>query len=128
MEFTPLTVAVQILNFIALYLLVLKPLVFKPLQQAMGEREATVKKSLDEAARVAREAQDLKHQYETRLKEAATEATGIVSNSQREGERSKAEMTDKGKAEAQRLLDKAKAEIQSEKEKAVTEIRGQVAT
>ncbi|HEY4001189.1 MAG TPA: F0F1 ATP synthase subunit B [Candidatus Xenobia bacterium] len=127
MEITPLTVIVQIFNFYILYNFVLRPLVFKPLQQAMADREATVKKSLDDAATAAKEAQHLKQQYESRLNEAKQEATGIVTNSQKEGDRIKNELVESGRKEAQRLLDKANTEIRAERERAMSELRSHVA-
>ncbi|MHB2016265.1 MAG: F0F1 ATP synthase subunit B [Candidatus Xenobia bacterium] len=125
--FQPFTVLVQIVNFILLYFLVLKPLVFKPLMQAMSEREAMVKKTLDEADSINAQAKSLKAQYDAKLKEAATEATSIVQSSQKEGEKLKAELVEQGRKESQRLLEKANTEIALEKSKAISELRAQVA-
>ncbi len=122
------TILVQVVNFTLLYQWVLKPLVFKPLQTAMAEREQKVRGSLDEAAKLNQEAQQLKEQYDARLKEAAVEANTMVANGQKEGERVKNELVEQGRKESQRLLEKANDEIKSQKEKAMGEIRGQVAT
>jgi F-type H+-transporting ATPase subunit b len=125
MSFNIPTLVVQITNFLIL-LIVLKIVLFQPMVEAVGERERRIKKALDEADALNREAQGQKDQYDVRMKEARQEAAAMVNAATQEGERLKNELVEEGRKEASHLVDKGRSEVARERQDAMAGIRGQV--
>lgn len=65
MELDATTVVLEIINFIILVAL-LKHFLYRPIQQAIEKRQAQIKTSLDEAARLKTEAEGIQATYEAR--------------------------------------------------------------
>lgn len=125
MSFNVPTLVVQVANFLIL-LVVLKMVLYEPMVAAITEREARIKRALDDAESINAEALSLKSQYESRLKEAQSEAGRIVQTATQEGERLKSELVTEGHSEKQRIIDKGHQEVAYERQQAMSEIRGRV--
>ncbi len=127
MEFNVPTLVVQVANFMIL-LVVLKMVLYEPMVAAITEREARVKKTLDDADAVNAEARSLKEQYEAKLRDARGEATAILQQATAEGERLKGALVAEGQAEKQRIIDKGHQEVARDRTEAEVQLRGRVVT
>lgn len=120
------TTIVQIFNFLIL-LYLLKKLVFNDLMKALEERRRKIEHDLDEADRLNAEAQDLKQEYEDKLRQARQMAQEAVQKAAQEGERLKSSLVDEGRAEARRLVESGRQEVSSERERIFGELEAHVA-
>lgn len=120
-----LTLVIQIVNFSVLFL-VLKKVLYEPMVRAIGERQARIRKELDEAEAINREAQALKEQYDSKLRNVQQEAAGLVASANQEGERRKSVLVDEGRAEAHHLLEKGRTELSREQQQVLSDLRGRV--
>jgi F-type H+-transporting ATPase subunit b len=68
MEFDWTTLVLEIINFLVLVWL-LKRFLYRPVLAVIEQRQARTAKTIADAAAVQREAEDLKHEYQTRLTE-----------------------------------------------------------
>ena len=116
----------QILIFVGL-LLLLRKFAWKPILEAVGNREEGIKSALEAAEAAKKEMQNLQADNERILQEARTERDGIL----KDARELKASMIAEAKAEAQAEADKvvaqAQAQIQNEKKAAIADLKTQVA-
>lgn len=104
------TLLIQILNFVIL-VAILGHFAYKPMIKVMEDRKNRIQNDLDSAKASKADAESLKAQYETQLKEAQIEAQEIVSKAVKEA-----------KVEAQAQIDAAREAIEREKENATRQI------
>src|SRR6056297_86 len=71
------TFAFQIINTIILYL-ILKKLLFKPVTEFMQSRKDGISASLEEAENMTEKANELKAQYESKIKASEEEGRQII--------------------------------------------------
>ena len=112
--------------FIILIVLMSK-FAWKPITNALNEREESIKNALDSAEKARREMENLQADNENLLKEARAEREAML----KEARELKAKIIDdaksEAKAEANKLITQAQAAIESEKKAAVAELKSQVA-
>jgi F-type H+-transporting ATPase subunit b len=111
-----------ILTFLVLLALLAK-FAWRPLLQALESRQASIRKSLDDAAQAKVELERLHEQSKQIIREARVEGESIVSKSRADAERVRAEMKDKARAEADTLVKNAERQIQLETTRALQQIR-----
>ncbi|MBU0647818.1 F0F1 ATP synthase subunit B [Patescibacteria group bacterium] len=118
----------QILNFVVL-LTVLNYFLYQPILKLLREREAKVKKSLEDSRKIEEELLKVAKEREDKLTEAKIEATGIIKDAQHSGDTQKETIINTAKEEAQKIIDKARAQsdqilgnLQSEALTELTEI------
>ena len=115
------------LIFIGLILL-LKKFAWKPILDAINEREEGIKNALLSAENAKKEMQNLKSDNEKLLAEARTERDAMM----KEAREIKDKMINDAKAEAhtagEKMIEQAKAAITSEKNAAMTELKNQVSS
>lgn len=119
------TLVLQVVNFLIL-LFALKLVLYEPMVKAIGDRQGRIKRELDEAEAINRQATDLKQQYEAKLRDAHNEAASIIAAANQEGERRKAELGEEGRREAAFLVEKGRTELTREQQQAVGDLRGRV--
>jgi F-type H+-transporting ATPase subunit b len=117
----------QSLIFIGLVLL-LKKFAWKPILDAVNEREEGIKNALLSAENAKKEMQNLKSDNEKLVAEARLERDAMM----KEAREIKEKMINDAKAEAQaqglKMIEQAKASIESEKNAAMAEIKNQVSS
>src|SRR5450755_126051 len=91
-----------IVSFIVLVLLLSK-VAWKPLIQALNDREAGIRKAIDDAASAHKAADQLKAQYEQELAKAQEKAAGFISQAQAEAQKLREQMLKDAEADACRL-------------------------
>jgi F-type H+-transporting ATPase subunit b len=116
----------QVINFLLL-LYLLNRFLFKPVLKLLDEREARIRKGLEDAEAAARDRELAKAEREAALDEARKEAQAMVARANKIAEDSRAEILADAKAQADKVAARAREEITAEKEKAMAELRSTVA-
>ena len=111
-----------ILTFLVLVGLLAK-FAWTPLLRALESRQASIRKSLDDAAQAKVELERLHEQSVQIIREARLEAESIVVKSRGDAERVRAEMKEKARAEADAIVKNAERQIQLETTRALQQIR-----
>jgi F-type H+-transporting ATPase subunit b len=117
----------QTILFIALIFL-LKKFAWKPILDAVNEREEGIKNALQSAESAKREMQNLKSDNEKLLADARSERDALM----KEAREIKDKMINDAKTEAQeageKIIAQAKAAIESEKNAAMADLKNQVSS
>jgi F-type H+-transporting ATPase subunit b len=96
---------------------------WKPLLEALAAREASIRKSLDDAQKT-REDLERVHQESARiLQQARIDAEGILARSRTDADRIGAELRQKAREESDAIVRNAQRQIQVETRRALDEIR-----
>lgn len=96
---------------------------WRPLLQALEERQATIAKSLDEAQRARKELEQLHVESSRILAEARANAETILARTREDGNRLREEMKQKAQSEAQGIVRNAEKQIELETARALQQIR-----
>lgn len=117
----------QIVIFVGLILL-LKKFAWKPILDAVNEREEGIKNALLSAENAKKEMQNLKSDNEKLLADARAERDAMI----KEAREIKDKMINDAKSEAQeageKMISQAKAAIESEKNAAMADLKNQVSS
>jgi len=116
----------QSVLFIAL-LLLLRKFAWKPILNAVNEREQKISDSLDLAEKTKAEMEALKAQNEDLLKEARAERDAMIKDAKETANKMVADAKEKAKEEGNKMLASAKDSINAEKAAAIAELKTQVA-
>lgn len=117
----------QLLLFIVLVLILAK-FAWKPILNAVNEREDGIKDALEEADNARKEIQNLTADNERILKEARIERDGILKDAREMKDAIITEAKDEAVAQANKVIEQAQQTIESEKQAAIAELKNQVAT
>ena len=96
---------------------------WKPLLEALENRQASIRKSLDDAAQAKVELEKLHEQSAQIIREARIEAESIITKSRADAERLRVEMKEKARVEAEGVVRNAERQIQLETTRALEQIR-----
>ena len=121
------TLIAQIINFLILVAILTK-VAYKPLMQALADRQAKIADSLETAEQEKQAAEKLKQEYLAQLAEARTQAQAIVEKAAKLAEQTKEEILKEAREESNRLLKATQEEITRERERAIAELKGEVVT
>jgi len=117
----------QTILFLALIFL-LKKFAWKPILDAVNEREEGIKNALQSAEQAKKEMQNLKSDNEKLIADARIERDAMM----KEAREIKDKMINDAKTEAQvagqKMIEQAKASIESEKNAALAELKSQVSS
>jgi len=116
---------IQSVVFIIL-LLVLRKFAWKPIMDAVNEREVTIIDSLNQAKLAKQEVQNLKAENENIIREAKVERDNILKEAREIKDRIVGEAKDLAKAEGDKMIEQARQSIQAEKAAAMSEIKNQI--
>ena len=117
----------QTLLFVLL-LLLLRKYAWKPILNAVNEREEGIKRALDSAEKAKREMENLQADNEKLLKEARAERDAMLKEAREMKTRLIGEARDEAKMEADKMISQAQTAIESEKKAAMAELKNQVAS
>jgi len=109
-------------------LLVLRKFAWKPIMDAVNEREVTIIDSLNQAKLAKQEVQNLKAENENIIREAKVERDNILKEAREIKDRIVGEAKDLAKAEGDKMIEQARQSIQAEKAAAMSEIKNQIGT
>jgi F-type H+-transporting ATPase subunit b len=119
------TLIVELLAFL-LILWVLKRYVWPPLQQAMDQRQATIRKQLEDAEEAARKLKAAEERYQSALSEARTEAAKIRDAARADADRLREELREQALAEVARIKQRAEEQLAAERDQVVRELRAEI--
>lgn len=116
----------QTLLFVLL-LLLLKKYAWKPMLNAVNDREEGIKNALDSAEKAKREMENLQADNQKLLKEARAEREAMLKEARDIKNKMIEDAKDQAKEEAGKLVAQAQASIETEKKAAIAELKAQVA-
>jgi F-type H+-transporting ATPase subunit b len=96
---------------------------WRPLLQALDERQDSIRRSLDDAAKAKQELERLQTESQRILAEARSEAESIVARTRDDANRLRDEMRQKAQAEAANIVKNAEKQIELETNRALQQIR-----
>ena len=108
-------------------LFILRKFAWKPILNALNEREESIANALSSADQARKEVEGLKADNEKVIAEARKERDIILKEAKEIKEKIVAEAKEKAAQEAQKTIDQARHQIQAEKTAAISEIKKQVA-
>ena len=116
----------QSLIFIGLILL-LRKFAWKPILDAVNERETSIKDAMNSAEEAKKEMASIQEDNQKVLKEARAEREALLKDARSNGADIVAQAKAEAKAEADKIIAQAQESIQNEKRAAITELKNQVA-
>ena len=120
-----LTFVFEMVAFL-LVLAVLAKYVMPPLQRALDERQANIRRGIEDAEAARQRAAQADADYNATMERARTEARSMVDEANRIGEQMREEARKRGEQEAERIVAGARAEIQAEARRATEELRREI--
>jgi F-type H+-transporting ATPase subunit b len=117
----------QVVIFVGLIFL-LKKFAWKPILDAVNEREQGIKNALESAESARNEMQNLQADNQRILQEARAERDAMLKDAREMKEKMVADAKNEAQEQGQKMIDQAKAAIESEKNAAMAELKSQVAT
>ncbi len=110
----------------AILLFILAKFAWKPIVNAVNDREASIVDALNQAKLAKKEMEDLKSDNERIIREAKIERDSILKEAREIKERIVGEAKDIARVEGDKMIEAAKQTIQTEKNAAMSEIRTQI--
>jgi len=110
-------------TFVALLLIMWKS-AWKPIIQALNERETKIKESLNAADKAKQDVEQALADQQDLIAVSKKEAQEIIDKSRKSAEMVKEEIIEKAKTEAENMLTNAKREIELSRDQAIEEIQG----
>ena len=117
----------QVVIFVGLILL-LKKFAWKPILDAVNEREEGIRYALESSDNAKKEMQDLQADNQRILQEARLERDSMLKEAREMKEKIVADAKNEAQAQGQKMIEQAKAAIESEKNAAMNELKLQVST
>jgi F-type H+-transporting ATPase subunit b len=108
-------------------LMILRKYAFPRIVEALEKRRKAIEESIDHAAQMRKEADDLLAEYRERLKEARQQAEDILIRSRKAAEQFEHESKERAKKDHQEAMEHTRREIEQETRRALDEIRKEVA-
>ena len=117
----------QVLIFVGLIFL-LKKFAWKPILDAVNEREEGIKNALLSAENARKEMQNLQADNQRILQEARLERDALLKDAREMKEKMVADAKNEAQSQGLKMIEQAKAAIEGEKNAALAELKSQVAT
>ncbi len=115
-----------VITFLIL-LFILKKVAWKPILNALDQREMAIKDSLEKAEKAKEEAHRVLQENQASLIKAEDESKKIIEQSRVYAEKLKEQMIKESKEQAKKIIEDASAEIEQKKEDAFIELKTRVA-
>jgi F-type H+-transporting ATPase subunit b len=115
----------QLVIFVSLIFL-LRKFAWKPILNAVDERESKISDALDLAEKTKREMTELKAQNDELIKRAREERDEILKAARESKEQMIADAKNQAKTEADKMIESARMAINTEKEAAISEIKNEI--
>ena len=126
MEFKLIDFIEHALNLLILFLL-LRIFLYKPVSKFMAEREAKFAREREQIDASRNEANVLKSQYESSMKNARLDAEAIAEERRKAAEREAEDLRKKAKQDAQGILSDAMHQAMTEREGMLGDLKSQTA-
>jgi len=110
-----------------LLLWVLYKVAWKPILNALDERENFIKSSLEKAEKAKDEAEEILAENKKNLANAEDEAQKIINQSREYAEKLKEQILAESKQEAKKMIENAQSEIERKNQEAFNKLKDQIA-
>lgn len=120
------TLFFTVVNILVLFV-GLKVFLFKPVLNIIRQREEMIHDQLADAAEKEKKAEQLKTDYQEKLKNANQKAEDIIAEAKVRADEEKRLAAEKTREETEQMLEKARAEIRLEQEQAKKEVQADIA-
>ena len=121
------TFIITIINITILFL-ILRKILFKPVTKFVAERTNRIQSSIEQAEKDKQTAEKMLEEYQNRLKNAETEADGIIKAAHEQAEADAGRIILQSKAEAERIKESARAQLDSDRLAAMAIFKAEAAT
>ncbi len=101
-------------------------ILIEPVKKVLEERREKIKNDVESAEKDREEAARLKADYDTRIKQADTEASEILSAARKKAVKNEENIIAEANAEASRIISRANQEAELEKSKVKDEVRQEI--
>lgn len=126
LEINPLDFALHIVNIVVLFV-ILRSILIKPVRNFMDEREAKFAREREEINKTRSEADALKAQFESSLRDAKKTADELIQERLKRAESEAQEILSGAKQEAQKTLSRAHAQAVAERDEMMQQLQEQTA-
>ncbi|MCE2788376.1 MAG: F0F1 ATP synthase subunit B [Saprospiraceae bacterium] len=109
-----------------LFWVVMGKFAFKPIAQALAQRENDIQDAIDQAKKAREEMSNMKSENEKLLAQAREERAKILQEAKEIKAQMIAEARDKAREEANKIVANAMTDIENQKKAAVTEVKNQL--
>ena len=116
------TLVFTFINIIILYF-ILRKLLFKPITKHMDDRSKKIQEALDLAEEAKKKVDEMKSEYDAKLKLAKEEGNKIVEDYKKMADKEYEVAVLTAKKEADLIIQKAKQELEVEKEQLISEVK-----
>lgn len=118
----------SVLTLIAVFVLFLlmSYFLFNPARKMLNDRKQKIKGELDEARISLEDANSLKAEYESNLKDVNKEAENILSDARRRALENENRIIAEAKEEAARIMERARTEAELEKQKLADDVKKEI--
>jgi len=100
---------------------------FPRITEALDKRQKAIEESIDHAAKVREEADELLREYRERLADARGQADDIVARARRTAEAAEQETLAEARTKREEMMEQTRRDIEAETRRAILEIRAEVA-
>ena len=121
------TFVIELFAFLII-VFILGKYVIPPVNRAMTERQAHIKKQFDDLEKAKADANAAEESFKAQLAEARHEAAKIREDARGQGATIIAEMREQAQEESDRILKHARAQLEAERSQAVQQLRTEVGT
>lgn len=118
-------ILISLANLVIMYLIV-KKLLFKPIQQVIAEREAEVGKVYSDANVALSDAEKSRSEYHARLSASDREAAEIIRSAKEQANAESRDIIAESDKKVAAMINKANEEIAFEKKKAINDIKNEI--
>lgn len=116
------TLVFTFINIIILYI-ILRKILFKPVTKHMQDRTQKIQEALDMAEEAKRKVDEMKSEYDAKLRDAKMEGSKIVEDYQKMANKEYEIAVIHAKKEADLIIQKAKSELEIEKEQLISQTK-----
>ncbi len=120
-------VMIWTLIIFGLTMIILWKVAFPRIAEALDKRQRAIEDSIDHAAKVRQEADELLREYRERLADARGQADEIVARARRTAETAESEIIAEGRAKREEMMEQTRRDIETETRRAIQQIRAEVA-
>jgi len=120
-----ITFIFQLVNTLIIFL-VLRHFLFRPVTDFMEKRAQTIESSIKDAELKNKQSDELKSQYEAKLKEIREERNQIIEEATRKAQHRGDEIVSAADEEAKKTIERARMEIEREKQKMMNDLKGEI--
>ncbi len=105
---------------------ILKKFLFKPVKQMIDDRQQEIDNLYADADNSKKEAEELRQQYDAKMKDAVAEGEQIIRTATRQAQDREEAILQDAQAKAARTMERAQEQIELEKKQAMNSLKDQV--